>query len=163
MSGQKVKSERVYKPHMELRFRPKSDFLHQAGWQELYVLTEYWNSDMNYYIDEFRFLRNLIGRYFIWLVNNENIGQARAIYNKIVEAEQQKDQIHDKIRRHMQRLSDLAKDPDAHGEEEFRNEHARLEEEVAELAKKFRSIKKEVFDISEHIIESEKLQHLLNP
>lgn len=148
---------------MELRIRPKSDFLLKAGWEELYVLTEYWENDMEYYTDELRFLRNLVGKYLIWLLKDENIDKARSIYNRIKETEEEKEKIHEKIKKHLHHLTELIQDSDMKDEERFRNDHIELEEKVADLAKKFRSIKQEVFSITEHIMESEKLQHLLNP
>lgn len=148
---------------MELRIRPKSDFLLKAGWEELYVLTEYWKNDMEYYTDELRFLRNLVGKYLIWLLKDENIDKARSIYNRIKETEDEKEQIHEKIKKHLHHLTELIQDPEMKDEERFRNDHIELEEKVAALAKKFRTIKQEVFSITEHIMESEKLQHLLNP
>jgi hypothetical protein len=66
---------------MELRIRPKSDYIGTANWQQLYALTEHWKSDMEFYKYEIQFLKQLINKYFIWLVEDERINKIRVLVN----------------------------------------------------------------------------------
>ena len=67
----------------ELRLRPKSDYLHTAAFEELYVLGEHWQSVMEFYHLELDFLKKLIDKYFIWLLKDEHIAKVQVIVNEI--------------------------------------------------------------------------------
>jgi len=38
------------------RNRPKYNYIHEADWQQLIILTEHWKSDLLFYKDDIRFL-----------------------------------------------------------------------------------------------------------
>ena len=145
----------------ELRIRPKSNYLHQAGWQELYVLTKHWHSDMKFYEEEINFLRDLVDRYFIWLIRDENIRQVQSTAARLLKAEGQHKEIVKKIDKHLIHLEELMENSFAHDEQKFRDEHAELEDEMTVFLKDFNMVKREVFAIIGHVMEAEKLQHLL--
>lgn len=39
--------------------RPKGDFTWSAEYQQLYILTEHWESDLQFYKDDLQFLHHL--------------------------------------------------------------------------------------------------------
>ena len=55
------------------RIRPKDNYINEASWEQLYVLTEHWKSDLVFYHKDLRFLHLLIDKYFMWISNKENI------------------------------------------------------------------------------------------
>lgn len=146
---------------MELRIRPKSNYLHMANWEELYLLTEHWKSDIEFFEGELRFLRTLVDKYFIWLIKDENIGAVQSIANQLAKADQKTIDITAKINKHLVHIEDLIQNAFSHDDEEFRNEHLELENQFAEFVKSFRKTKSQTFAITEHVIEEEKLKHLL--
>lgn len=147
---------------MELRIRPKSTFLEDADWQQLFVLTEYWQHDSRFYEDELRFLRNLVDKYFIWLVREENLNKVQAVAKKLTEADHKHKELSSSIDKHLSYLAGIMKDPSAHNIGSFRSEHAELEDELAGFNKLMREVKRDVFALTEHVMETEKLQHLLS-
>lgn len=146
---------------MELRIRPKSDYMHQANLQELYILTEHWQADVRFYKDELRFLRDLVDKYFMWLIEKEHIDNLQEKAGRLLNADKQCDELAQKITKHLTHLNELQQNAFSHDEQQFRNEHGKLEDEIADFAKLFRDLKKDVFKITEEVLESEKLKHLL--
>lgn len=146
---------------MELRIRPKSDYLHKASWEDLYLLTEHWKSDIEFYRDESRFLRTLVDKYFIWLIEDGNIQMVQLLSNKLSKIITQKKAIYDKLNKHLNHLEELIENPFSHDSTKFRNEHSKLEDEFTVFVKNFKVIKKEIFAMTKHVIEDEKLHHLL--
>ena len=105
----------------DFRYRPKGKYIYDADLQGIYILTEYWKNDLEFYRDDLRFLQHLIDKYFIWMTQKENLD-------------------------------------DSH---KFRTEHEELEDSIADFVKSFRSNRKKVFAITEHVMDSEKLNRLL--
>lgn len=145
----------------DLSIRPKSDYLHTADWQQLYVLTEHWQKDMEFYKDELRFLYKLVDKYFIWLVDDEHIRMVQNIVNEIRLDERKGNEIREAIKLHLRHLESLMQNAFSQDEQKFRDEHSELEDALAQYAKDFRDIKKTVFQATELVMESEKLGHLL--
>jgi len=146
---------------MELRIRPKTDYLHQAGWQELYVLTKHWRSDMEFYSDELRFMCNLVDKYFKWLIKDENIGLVQTLTTKLIETDSRQKEIIEKIDMHLSHLDELIENSFLRDSQQFRDEHAILEDRMTAFITAFRKTKKEVFAITEQVMKTGKLQHLL--
>ena len=56
----------------DTKYNQELDFLKDGPWDELYVLTEHWRSDFQFYKDDLRFLHHLIDKYFMWITKPEN-------------------------------------------------------------------------------------------
>jgi hypothetical protein len=145
----------------EMRIRPKSDFLHRASWEELYVLTEHWESEVLFYRDEIRFLNNLIGKYFIWITKEGKVTKVQSLVNRLSKLHTRQEDIAHLIKKHLTRLELLMENAFTRDESKFREEHVRLEEQMTELSRELRKVKKEVFAVSGEIMESEKFQSLV--
>ncbi|WP_264563531.1 hypothetical protein [Flavobacterium sp. N3904] len=138
-----------------LSLRPKGDFTWTAEYKELYILTEHWQSDLKFYKDDLLFLYHLIDKYFIWLINKENLDEMRVLSSGLSEASTDCDRLLEKTSKHLAHLAELIDDPFKYDSHKFRSEHEELENEIASFIKKFRKIKKETFTDMEHVIEKE--------
>ena len=67
----------------------------------------------------------------------------------------------DKVSKHILQLGELVENPDKEGSRIFRLEHEHLEDEIAHFVKSYRENRKEVFTITEYVVDNEKLVHLL--
>ena len=141
----------------ELRLRPKTDYLRTAAWEQLYILTEHWHSDMGFYLDELRFFHKLVDKYFMWITIDENRTKAEAIAIDIHKTEQEAIWLKDSIEKHLKHISDLVKHRRARDDSEFREEHILLEDHMVNFVKLFRKLKGEVFAVTEFIMETEEL------
>ncbi|EPR72330.1 hypothetical protein ADIWIN_2500 [Winogradskyella psychrotolerans RS-3] len=134
------------------RNRPKDNYIHEANWEQLYVLTEHWKSDILFYKDDLRFLHHLIDNYFLWLSKRENIDLVQEIEVKLLLVDKQSDALVERLDKHLHHLAELIDDPFVFVADTFRNEHELLEDDLAQFVKDFRNNRKEVFLLTEHII-----------
>ena len=137
------------------RNRPKDGYIFSADWQELYILTKHWQSDLLFYKDDIRFLKHLMESYFIWITNKETIDSVRDIKLKSLEIEVQCDSLLDKIALHLKHLANLMEDAFKYDAQVFREEHLRLEDDIADFVVDFRKNRREVFEVTEFVMETE--------
>jgi len=143
------------------RDRPKGKFIQEANWQELYVLTQHWKKDLEFYKDDLRFLLGLIDKYFIWITENENLDSVRKIGRNLLKISEKSEDLLEKVNKHILQLGKLVERPDKVESRIFRLEHEHLEDEIADFVKSYRENRKEVFTITEYVVDNEKLVHLL--
>lgn len=146
----------------DFRNRPKDNFIHEATWEQLYVLTEYWQSDIVFYKQDLNFLHHLIDKYFLYLSKKENIDLVLEIEVNLLDVEKQCNTLLERINKHLHHLSELVDDPFTYVSDKFRDEHEQLEDDLAQFLKDFRQNRKEVFSITEHMIGGEELIKQLN-
>ncbi|HEY0653016.1 MAG TPA: hypothetical protein VGD65_07805 [Chryseosolibacter sp.] len=149
-SAARQKSE-VQKPDTERAFE-----------QQMYIVSERWQSDLVFFYDELNFLRKLIDKYFMWLIDDDNIESTRKLASELAKLEKRRYTILQRLDQHRRHLANLVENPFSHSSQECRDEYSELEVLFAGLAKEFRQVKKDVFALTEHVIESEKAKRLLN-
>ncbi len=145
----------------ELRYRPKANYIQEADWQALYLLTEQWRNDLEFYRDDLRFLQDIIEKYFIWMIKRENLDEVREIEAALVEIGKNCDALLKRTSNHLRHLAELIDDPFKYDSYTFRKEHVMLEDELTHFIQQFRDNRKLTFKITEHVLESEKLTRLL--
>jgi hypothetical protein len=138
-----------------LSLRPKGDFTWTAQYQQLYVLTEHWQSDLQFYKGDLQFLHHLIDKYFIWLINKENLDEMKNLASGLSETGKNCDRLLEKTSKHLAHLAELIDDPFKYDSHKFRSEHEELENEIASFVKNFWKIKEDTFVASVPVIEKE--------
>jgi hypothetical protein len=133
----------------------------QHDWQSMFVLAGHWQSDLKFFRDELAFFQKLIDKYFVWLIEEKNIGDTRRFASALTTLERRRSSLEEDVSRHLVRLGNLTQNPFVQNGQESRDQHALLEKSSADFAKAFRDLKKQVFQLTEHVIESEKTRHLL--
>lgn len=146
----------------ELRIRPKSDYIHTATWQELYLLTKHWKSDIKFSNFEVNFFKGLIDKYFDWLTDNENINQVQHLVNILKHLANELEIIDKDITKHLNYIRLFIENEFSHDEQVFRAEHIILEDKLVVFNKALRETKREVFALTEKVIDNEKSEHLLD-
>lgn len=131
-------------------------------WEKMQLLTEHWQSDLKFFQDEIRFLQNLISKYFMWMIEEHTMENIRRIMKELSALEIKSRKQEQSLLQHQQHYRGLLENPFSHDSQKFVKEHTKLESDIAAFVSRFRSLKKEVFGITEKILESEKLKHLLN-
>lgn len=144
-----------------LRQRPKGDFTWQAQWQELYAVTEHWQSDLQFYQEDLVFLNHLIDKYFVALIDKSNLDEMREITKGLSQEIKDCDSLVQRVAKHLSHLAELIDDPFKYDSHQFRTEHEKLEDEIASFVKKFRKNKKETFAITEKVIGKEIKKRLM--
>lgn len=144
----------------KMRIRPKSDYLQTASWENIYVLSEHWQSDLYFFRDEIRFLDTLFSKYFIWMTKEENISKIQNLVTQLEGLKKKNEELSNQLNTQFSHITLLMENAFSHDDQKFRDEHEKLEENITKFFKDFRALKKEVFEIMEHVLESEKLKHL---
>lgn len=147
---------------MELRTRPKSNYLQSAEWEELHVLTSHWQSDMAFFEDELRFIDVLFDKYFNSLIEPENMEKTKAIATNLSHVKSDRENLTSRIAEHLRHIKELMTNTSTQDATTFRQEHARLEDDLTEFVKSFRKVKQEIFQLTEGIVRTEKAKHLIS-
>jgi hypothetical protein len=147
---------------MELRTRPKSNYLHSAEWEELHVLTSHWQSDIAFFEDELRFIDVLFDKYFNSLIDPENIVRTKAIATSLSQLNSGRENLTSRIAGHLHHIKELMTNTSTQDAATFRQEHSRLEDDLTEFVKSFRTVKQEIFQLTEGIVRTEKAKHLIS-
>jgi len=139
----------------DFRIRPNGNYIFNANWQELNVLTEHWKSDLLFYKDDLKFLDHLIDKYFIWISKKEDFNLVKSIEVGIVETSKNCSSLLQRVNKHLVDIAALIVNPFKYNSQQFREEHQLLEDDISAFVKDFRANRKEVFEVTEHVIESE--------
>jgi len=139
----------------DFRNRPKRTYIFDANWEELYVLAKHWKSDLLFYRDDLKFLDHLIDKYFIWISNKKDVDAVRKIDNSILETAKKCSDLLKRVEKHLTHLAGLMEDPFKYDSHQFRTEHQQLEDEITNFVKVFRNNRKEVFEVTSLVVESD--------
>ena len=132
-----------------------------VNWQELYILTDHWKSDLNFYKDDLRFLHHLIEKYIIWITKEDNLNLVQEIKKNLFEIRNEGIDLMKEVISHQSNLGLMVENPVQSSNPQFVKDHEVLEDKISKYVKSFRSNRKEVFKITEYIIDSEKLPNIL--
>ena len=131
------------------------------GWQELYVLTEHWQSDLEFYKDDLRFLHHLVDKYFIWITKSENLEIVKEIVLQVNDLQKRCENLIKKVLNHRHDLTYFETNTDASRWQQALEQHGEMEKEIYSFVKEFRANRKEVFRITEYVIDSEQLTDII--
>ena len=146
---------------IELRNRPTDNYIFDASWQDLYILTKHWKSDLLFFKDDLRFLDDLIDKYVIWISKEDDLESVRDIEKSIIKTAKECDFLLQGINKHLTHIEGLIEDAFKYDSHKFRTEHQHLENDITIFVKTFRVNKKEVFEVTKHLIESDELIRIL--
>ncbi len=138
----------------DFRNRPNGSYIFEANWEELYILTKHWKSDLLFYKDDLKFLNHLIGKYFIWISKKEHSNAVQSIAKSIVKTNKICSGLLESVEKHLSHLANLIEDPFKYDSHQFRTEHQRLENDITNFVKTFRENRKEVFEVTSLVVES---------
>ena len=148
---------KIFNIMTNFRYRPKDNYIKEANWNQLYVLTEHWKSDVLFYNDDLKFSHDLIDKYFLWISNKENIDKVQDIEINLLKVDKQCATLLKNINTHLHHIAELIEHPFLYDSQKFRIEHEQLEDDLAQFVKDFRNNRKDVFQITEHLIKREEL------
>lgn len=130
-------------------------------WRSMFVLGEHWKSDLDFFTDELNFVRKLLDKYLLALIDEKHIGSTQRLVNNLTQFEKKRIALEKEVNAHLRQLTDLVQNPFAQDSQMSVKLHSKLEGSMVDFAKNFRSLKKEVFRLSEEAMESNKAKHLL--
>lgn len=141
---------------------PKGEDIETAKWEEWYVLAEHWKSDLLFYRDDLKFLHHLMDKYFIWITKKEDLEKVSKTARNILNDKWECEGILEKVDKHISHLAKIIDDSFKYDGQIFRQEHGKLEDDIALFIKKVRKNRTQVFAVTEHLMDNEKLEYLMN-
>lgn len=129
---------------------------------EYYVLSEHWKSDFDFYRDELQFLSSLINKYFIYLLHDKTLSDMQKLAGRLSKTTQERVDITESIIGYMGKIKSIITTDKELNTNDFQTDHAKLEVRMADFLKSFRVLKKDVFSVTQEILESEKVKKLLS-
>lgn len=146
----------------KLSAKPGINDYGKSNWEEFYFLAKHWKSDLEFYKDDLRFLHNLIEKYLIWITKQENLERVVDIRNKEHALTLRCNALLQKVSSHLEMASNIVKEGKDTAKKDFFTNHGELEIEIAEFVKTFRESRKEVFKVTEYVMDSEELRNILD-
>ncbi|WP_018474593.1 hypothetical protein [Echinicola pacifica] len=117
---------------------------------QFYALGEHWRSDVAFYHDEIRFLQDLMESYFHHFLDQMNLAWAKRMERKISILDRRREEIERKLNLHLHHICDMIKDNDFRQEKHLLQDQEELENLLATYAKDFRTLKKQIFTLTEN-------------
>lgn len=133
------------------------DDLQPKNWDKMYVLVRYWRSDLEFYLEDLNFLTRLVKKYSIWVRRNENSEEVSKMTGELQDIIQHGRNLQLKLEEHQSKLAGIIDHKNKIPEDVVLQEHEALENEIAEFVKKFRANRRNVFKVSEKVLDSENL------
>jgi hypothetical protein len=129
--------------------------------QSMFALAEHWKSDLDFFLDELNFFRKLLDKYLFVLIEEKRIGNTLHLVTRLKQFEKKRAELEGEVNAQLKELTNLIQNPFAQESQKSVELHSKLEGSIADFVKNFKSLKKEVFTLSEEAMESEKAKHLL--
>ena len=98
----------------------------------------------------------------MWITKPENLDMVKELKVGLNDLKNKCKDLLEKVQRHKTQLGQMVEDYNKSDASIIRREHEHLEAEVANFVTQFRSNRKEVFAITEFIIDSESLANLMD-
>ncbi len=135
--------------------------IQKNGWQELYILTGHWKSDLEFYKEDLGFLRQIINKYIIWITKKENLQRVMEIEMALHEVDKKCGGLLAQIEGHRTDLGHFIENPEQDQATNLSTAHGHLEKVMADFVKSFRENRREVFNITAFVIDSEQLSNVI--
>lgn len=142
--------------------KEKGDDL-QKELERMYVRTEHWISDSAFFADEFKFLFSLMDKYFVGLVISDStrLEMVKSIARRLQEIDSERESLEKENTENLSYIARLIKNEEAFEPTEFKEAQSDIESDQVDFLKKYRAIKKEIFQLAEQLIGAERTKHLL--
>jgi hypothetical protein len=131
--------------------------------KQMYVRTEHWILDYDFFEDEVNFLINLLDKYFVGVVlaDAEKNEKLVDIAGRLIKLDQSRNAIADLNKKNLKYLTRLIQNKEFFDPEEFRDRQSGLERNHIDFWRKYRSVKKDVFQLAEGLIRSSRSRKLI--
>lgn len=156
-AGAKFVSNLIVLTMNTIKDRMKSYPEQTTNWEQLYVLTEHWKSDMQFYTDDLHFLNKLIDKYYIWIDKADHLREINQSRAALQSHQKKSKDLQEKIGKHMVQLGYLIENPQRADAGLINKEHLHLEEELTDFYKVFNDLRKVIRAKTEKLMNEEEL------
>jgi hypothetical protein len=137
------------------RNKPKGQYIQEALWQDLYELAQQWKNTLEFQLFEIEFLQNLIDRYFVDLLLEENLDELREIQRDLYQSENKSKILLERIDVHLNHITKTIETPDTFDALQFRNDHELLEDHTTASTRIHKTMKITTFKMIEDVLQND--------
>jgi len=141
---------------METTLQPAVSTQRDDVLASLYTLNKKWISDINFLEDEMKFMADLLDKFFTKLVKDEHVNRIQLIQMQLVSLGYVRKNIKKDIQKHQSNIEETINNSLAKSDAFLELEDERMSEELADLYKSFKRLKKEIFDITRTLLRQDK-------
>ena len=132
-----------------------------ATWQNFFRETERRSSELQFYSDEITFLKNLLDRYLLWLMEEESLSTIQVVSASLKKTEEACKTLIHSNNSTRDRLGLLMENPFAQDEYKIKSDFRSDGDKLESLALDMKSVKTEIFKLVEQCFRTEKARKLI--
>ena len=129
------------------------------NWQELYLQSERWISDLSFYTDEIRFLNKLHKLYFSEMVANQSLTVIEDNELRFRKARDICEKLSYTSKSHLRQLAVVINN-NGIGGSSAREIHYRLEREIKSFTQSFKANRKAIFSTTRKVLKNQKKEEV---
>jgi len=127
-----------------------------TAWHTYYTKCEKIKSDLAFYSKDLHFLQQLLDRYFDEMVKNEHLDEMRESIIRFQDLCYNCDRLKKRVKDQQSHLLDIMKGASSYNDDTILKEQSSIENGNLLLAKGFKSVKKELLIMAEHVLQKKK-------
>lgn len=137
------------------RKKQADKYNHQAEWQKLYLRTKTWKTNLLFNRHDLQFIQLTLNRYFLSELNIENVELTGQKEINLKHINTYCNTLIEETNDHLEKLSDLIKEPFKFGYTQFKKENKYLKADINNFVKTLKRVRKDIFEISESVLKDE--------
>ena len=138
-----------------LNIYPTNGNIPYATWESHFILYKYWRSDLKFYLQELKFFEHLISKYAIWIEDEARLEKVNTILTDLKHLSQECSEVM-AMNEHVQKeIQILMGNHTPYDPEELLKEEQELEVNITEFIKRYRALKKRIFNLTPEILGSQ--------
>jgi hypothetical protein len=122
----------------------------------LHTLNKQWQSEINFLDDEMKFMSDLLDKFFINLIKEEHVNRIQLIKMQLNTLGHLRQNIKGDILKHQANIEDVINNVSEKSDGFLALEDERMSDELNDLSKSFKNLKKEIFDITRVLLQHNK-------
>lgn len=144
-----------------MEFTAMPEDVKMTYWQHLSIEARHRLSDLDFYDGEILFLRNLISKYLHWLMEEDYFPHIQTTLQSLQQVEKDAAKSRADFQSVITRLGLLIENPFAQDESRVRESYVQTNDNYREMVEAYRVIKKEIFQMVEQSIRTEKAKKMI--
>lgn len=155
----KARASKAVVGTVENRNQANGDLLGEL--ELFYKAVEKWKGDLAFYRDEIRFLKNLIARYFVWLVEEKQLDHVKNLARRLTALDKSNELIATSTDEHGIFLATVIGNRGAYNPQDCREMQNDVESDHVEFMHRFRELKQNIFQLAEQILKDPRIAQKL--
>ncbi|MBW4889719.1 hypothetical protein KXQ82_08325 [Mucilaginibacter sp. HMF5004] len=130
--------------------------VHDEMMANLYTLNKQWTSEVDFLNDEMKFMADLLDRFFINLIKEEHVNRIQLIKMHLGSLGIVRNNIKQDILKHQANIEEKINNLSSKSDAFLQLEDERVDDELKDLNRSFKTLKKEIFDITSVLLHNNK-------